>query len=160
MSSGTLIFFCGKMGAGKSTKSKEVAAERNAILISEDEWLEKLHPGEISTFDDYLHYSKRLKSLLQSHVEGMLRKGTNVVMDFSANSKRQRDWFKQIITNAGSPYEFYYLKVSDELCLKHIAQRRIEQPERAIFDTEEVFNKVNEYFETPQECEGLEIRYG
>ena len=160
MNSGTLIFFCGKMGAGKSTRSKVIATERNAILISEDEWLEKLYPGEISTFDDYVHYSKRLKSLLQSHVEGILRVGTTVVMDFSANSRRQRDWFKQLITNAGAPYEFYYLEVSDELCLKQIAQRRTEQPKRANFDTEAVFNQVSKYFEAPQESEGLEIRQG
>ena len=158
MNSGTLIFFCGKMGAGKSTKSKEVAAERNAILISEDEWLENLYPGEISTFDDYVHYSKRLKPLLQSHVEGILRVGTTVVMDFAANTKKQRDWFKQLITNAGAPYEFYYLEVSDELCLKQIAQRQTEQPDRAIFDTEAVFKHVSKYFEMPQESEGLRIR--
>ena len=88
MNSGTLIFFCGKIGAGKSTKSKQVAAERNAVLISEDEWLATLYPGEISTFDEYLHHSKRLKPLVQTHVENILRAGTNVVMDFPANSKR------------------------------------------------------------------------
>lgn len=160
MNSGTLIFFCGKMGAGKSTKSKQVAAERNAVLISEDEWLATLYPSEISTFDEYLHCSKRLKPLVQTHVENILRAGTNVVMDFPANSKRQRGWFKQLISNAESPYELYYLKASDELCLKQIAQRQIEQPERAIFDTEAVFNQVNKYFETPHESEGLKIKYG
>ena len=160
MDSGTLIFFCGKMGAGKSTKSKQVAAERNAVLISEDEWLETLYPGEISTFDEYLLYSRRLKPLVQIHVEKLLKAGTNVVMDFPANSKRQRTWFKQLISNAESPYEFYYLKTSDELCLKRIAGRQVEQPERAIFDTETVFNQVNKFFESPHESEGLEIRCG
>jgi len=28
-----LIFFCGKMGAGKSTKSQQFALDRNAVLI-------------------------------------------------------------------------------------------------------------------------------
>jgi len=41
---GKLIFFCGKMGAGKSTKSKEFASESNAVLLSEDEWLSILYP--------------------------------------------------------------------------------------------------------------------
>lgn len=36
---GTLIFFCGKMGAGKSTLSQELASERRAVCISEDQWL-------------------------------------------------------------------------------------------------------------------------
>ena len=40
---GTLIFF-GKMGAGKSTKSKEVSITKNAVLLSEDEWLSILYP--------------------------------------------------------------------------------------------------------------------
>ena len=37
MKTGVLIFFCAKMGAGKSTKSKELALENNAVLLSEDE---------------------------------------------------------------------------------------------------------------------------
>jgi len=36
---GTLYFFCGKMGAGKSTKSKQLAKEKNAVLLSEDSGL-------------------------------------------------------------------------------------------------------------------------
>jgi predicted kinase len=145
------------MGAGKSTRSKQIANERNAVLISEDKWLESLYPGEISTFDEYAHFSKKLKPLLQAHVENILRSGTNVVMDFPANNKRQRGWFKQLISKAESSYELNYLIASDDLCLKQIARRRIEQPKRAAFDTEEVFNEVGKYFEVPQESEGLKI---
>nr|WP_240458288.1 AAA family ATPase [Vibrio neptunius] len=47
---GKLFFFCGKMGAGKSTKSKCVAAENNAILVSEDDWLSAHYPSQIQTF--------------------------------------------------------------------------------------------------------------
>ena len=53
---GVLIFFCGKMGAGKSTESKKVATERNAVLISEDEWLSELYPNQITSFDDYIKF--------------------------------------------------------------------------------------------------------
>lgn len=158
MKSGTLIFFCGKMGAGKSTKSKQIANERNAVLISEDEWLASLYPGEISTFNEYLLCSDKLKPVIQMHVENILRAGANVVMDFPANTKRQREWFKQIVSKAESPYELNYLIASDELCLEQIAQRRIEQPERSDFDTETVFNEVNKYFEAPHESEGLKIQ--
>jgi thymidine kinase len=50
---GNLIFFCGKMGAGKTTTSKTIAREKNAVLISEDEWLSAHYPNEINSFDDY-----------------------------------------------------------------------------------------------------------
>ena len=157
MNSGHLIFFCGKMGAGKSTKSKQVAAERNAVLISEDEWLASLYPGQISTFEDYLFYSKRIKPLLESHIQSLLKAGASVVLDFPANTVKQRNWFKQLISTAQCPYEFYYLNISDELCLKQIAKRRIQQPQRAIFDTETMFRQVTKHFEPPQESEGLSI---
>ena len=51
---GTLIFFCGKMGAGKLTKSKEVSITNNAVLLSEDEWLSVLYPEQISSLDNYI----------------------------------------------------------------------------------------------------------
>jgi predicted kinase len=146
---GTLIFFCGKMGAGKSTKSKAVAIERNAVLISEDEWLSKLYPDQITSFDDYIKFSGQLRPLIKGHVQNILRAGSSVVMDFPANTKRQREWFNNLSIEAESKAELIYLKVNNELCLKQIAQRSIEQPSRAAFDTEEMFHHVTKYFEEP-----------
>ena len=85
---GKLYFFCGKMGAGKSTKSKQVTIERNAVLLSEDEWLAELYPNKIASFNDYIHYSSLMKPLVRSHVQRILLTGTNVVMDFPANTQK------------------------------------------------------------------------
>ena len=155
---GTLYFFCGKMGAGKTTKSKEVARDQNAVLISEDEWLESLYPGQITTFDDYLKFSRQLKPLVTSHVQKILRTGTDVVMDFPANTVSQRKWFKTLCSEINAPHELIYINISEEICLNQIAQRRIEQPERASFDTEEVFHHVTKFFEEPGENEGFNIK--
>ena len=57
---GTLIFFCGKMGAGKTTLSLQPAQELNAVLISEDDWLASLYPNEIKDFNEYLHLEKNV----------------------------------------------------------------------------------------------------
>ena len=56
MSKGVLTFFCGKMGAGKSTKANEIALKNKAILLSEDEWLSSLYPGKILSLNDYIEY--------------------------------------------------------------------------------------------------------
>lgn len=69
---GTLIFFCGKMGAGKSTYSKSLANELNAVFLSEDDWLSAIYPEEIMNFDDYIKYSSRLKLLLKEHIRKIL----------------------------------------------------------------------------------------
>jgi len=61
MSKGALIFFCGKMGAGKTTKSREIAEARNAVWVSEDEWLEAVYPQKIDSLEDYIgSYNQKL----------------------------------------------------------------------------------------------------
>lgn len=152
---GTLIFFCGKMGAGKSTCSKKISAERNAVLISEDEWLEALYQKQISSFEDYLKFSRQMKPLVKSHVALILRTGTNVVMDFPANTLSQRQWFRDIVSETDCPHELIYLKASDSLCIGQIAKRRTEKPDRATFDTEVTFHHVTKYFQEPQPNEGF-----
>ena len=158
MQVGTLILFSGKMGAGKSTKSKQVSQERNAVLISEDEWLSKLYPNRITSFDDYVHYSSLLKPLVKSHVLGILKTGTSVVMDFPANTVKQRKWLKELFTEANAPNELIYLNVSNDLCLRQIEKRRLEQPERAIYDTESMFIEVTKYFQEPDQSEGFNLQ--
>jgi predicted kinase len=155
---GTLIFFCGKMGAGKSTKSQQLALNRNAVLISEDEWLASLYPSQIASFEDYIKFSSQLKPLVKSHVQNILCSGTNVVMDFPANTVSQRKWFKAIVSEIDAPHELIYLNTSEEICLRQIAQRCIELPERAKFDTEEIFHHVTSFFEEPSAEEGLNIK--
>jgi predicted kinase len=150
---GTLIYFCGKMGAGKSTMSSIVAAERNAVLICEDEWLATLYPEQILSFDDYIKCSGLLRPLIRAHVQSILRTGTNVVMDFPANTTKQRAWFVKLSKEVESEAELIYLKADDALCLKQIAQRAKEHPSRATFDTEEVFNQVTKFFEAPTKDE-------
>ncbi|NNU17521.1 ATP-binding protein [Parvularcula sp. ZS-1/3] len=154
---GTLIFFSGKMGAGKSKMSAEIARERGAVLISEDEWLANLFPGEIKDFSDYARYSSRLKPLLKVHVEQILISGTSVVLDFPGNTKKQRAWFKEIYGPRGIPHQLYYLQVDDDVCLRRLQERRKEQPERANFDTEEVFREVTRYFEPSEESEEFNV---
>lgn len=154
---GKLFFFCGKMGAGKSTKSLVTAAENNAVCISEDEWLEAHYPNQIETFEDYLRLSRQIKPFIKTHVQNILNTGTNVVMDFPANTIGQRAWFILLCSEIGCRHEVTYLDVNDELCLFQIAKRRIVQPERALFDTEAMFTQVTKFFEPPTAEENLNI---
>ncbi|RXK13631.1 1-deoxy-D-xylulose-5-phosphate synthase [Halarcobacter mediterraneus] len=154
---GTLTFFCGKMGAGKTTKSKTISLEKNAVLLSEDDWLEAHYPNQINSFDDFIKFSMLIKPFVKSHVEQILNTGTNVVMDFPANTKKQRQWFKQLCNEVKCNHELIFLDLSDEQCLVQIAKRRDQQPHRAQFDNEEVFNHVTQYFEAPSKSEGFNI---
>ncbi|WP_143870919.1 AAA family ATPase [Catenovulum sediminis] len=155
MNKGVLTFFCGKMGSGKTTKSREIAQERNAVLLSEDEWLSSLYPNSIKILDDYVEYSGRLKPQMKKLVQSILASGTNVVMDFPANTIQQRAWFKSIYSEIQAPHELFYIDQPNETYLEQIAKRRIEQPERAATDTQEMFELVTKYFVAPTPDEGF-----
>jgi shikimate kinase len=157
MNKGILTFFCGKMGAGKSTKSCEIAKDRNAVLLSEDEWLESLYPNKIASLEDYIEFSNLLKPQIKRLVQAILVTGTDVVMDFPANTISQREWFRNIFSEIDAPHKLVYIDLSNENCLKRIEKRRIQQPERAATDTEEMFEAVTRYFIEPQTEEKFNI---
>ena len=157
MNKGELTFFCGKMGAGKSTKSKDIAMERNAVLLSEDEWLESLYPNKITSLEGYVEYSNRLKPQIKKLVQAILITGTDVVMDFPANTISQREWFNKIYSEIEAPHELVYIDLANEDCLEQIEKRRVQQPERAKTDTKEMFEEVTKHFLEPQSEEGFNI---
>lgn len=154
---GTLYFFCGKMGAGKSTKAKQMALNKHAVHLSEDEWLSSLYPNHIETFEDYLKLSAQIKPLVKKHVQNILSIGTDVVMDFPANTQKQRKWFLDMVLDINASHQLVFLNLNNEQCLRQIAKRRKEQPERAAFDTEAMFIHVTNFFEAPEASEGLNI---
>tara|TARA_R110001592_G_scaffold20023_4_gene81785 strand:+ start:3240 stop:3776 length:537 start_codon:yes stop_codon:yes gene_type:complete len=157
MKKGKLTFFCGKMGAGKSTKACEIAKEEKAVLLSEDEWLASLYPDKISSLDEYIKYSNLLKPQIKKLAKSMLSAGVNVVLDFPANTLSQRDWFRSIYSEIGAPHSLIYIDLPNEVCIEQIGKRRKEQPERAATDTLHMFEQVTKYFTSPTSEEGFNI---
>jgi adenylate kinase family enzyme len=155
---GKLIALCGKMGSGKSTQAALLAEEKNAVLISEDDWLSTHFPGQINTFNDYLEKSRLVRPFVKSLIQSILCAGANVVMDFPANTVSQRKWFRVTTDEIAAPLELIYLNTEEALCLKRVLERRKELPERAIFDNEDTFRQVTAFFEEPSEAEGIKIR--
>ncbi len=143
------------MGAGKSTKSSEIAQDKNAVLLSEDEWLESLYPNKVRSLDDYVKYSNLIKPQVKKLVQSILATGTDVVMDFPANTISQRNWFREIFSEIGAAHTLVYLDLPNEICLEQIGKRRIEQPEREATDTPEMFEAVTKYFVEPEPKEGF-----
>ena len=154
---GTLFFFCGKMGSGKSTYAKKLAKELNAILLSEDEWLSTIFPEEINDIQDYIKYSSRLKLILKEHIKTLLKSGLSVVMDFPGNTINQRKWFKEIFLEELIPHKLIYLKAEALLCLKRIENRRNNSIKPSPFDTKEVFYQITNYFQSPNPEEGFNL---
>lgn len=150
-----LYFMCGKMASGKSTLSKKLTREHNAILFSEDEILKKLYPDEIQTLNDYVKYSLRLKTVLKETIIELLIKGNSVILDFPANTKKQRAWFKEIFLEAKVEHCMYYVKRSNEVCKKQLKKRNEGKSKDEPLINEATFDAITKYFQEPDESEGF-----
>ncbi|WP_086932899.1 AAA family ATPase [Agarilytica rhodophyticola] len=157
MKKGKLIFFCGKMGAGKSTEASKVAQEGNSVLLVEDEWLASLYPNKISSLEDYIKYSNQLKPQIKKLAQSILVTGANVVMDFPANTISQRSWFRTIFLEVDTSHNLIFIDASDETCLAQIEKRCQSHPERALTDTPEMFEQITKYFVEPSPDELFDI---
>jgi predicted kinase len=156
-----LHFLCGKAGAGKSTVARAVAQSAQAMLISEDVWLARLYGDQMQTFEDYRRFSIRLKTVVGPFVAELLRSGRNVVLDFPANTRSSRAWFRSLCEEAGAAHVLHHVDSTDDTCLAHIRQRNEERPEGSHHLTPEQFAYISSFFEPPAQEEGFKIRrYG
>lgn len=153
----TLHFFCGKAGAGKTTVASRLAQEHGAILISEDIWLLRLYGDQMKVFDDYIRFSKKLKTIVGPLAVDLLNAGHSVVLDFQANTKAGRAWFRSVFEQAGAAHVLHFVNASNEACLARIAKRNVERPEGSHHLTEEDFTHVTSFFQEPEENEDFNV---
>jgi predicted kinase len=154
---GTLIFFCGKMAAGKSTLARQLAAGERTVLLVQDELLAQLYPGEILEMRDFMDRSQRLHAALTPPIVGMLTAGVSVVLDFPANTLNQRAWFRELIERSGAPHEMHVIEASDALCKRQLRERSRHLPPGSPWTNDEDFDAVTAYFQPPTADEGFTI---
>ena len=158
-SKATLHFISGKLGSGKTTLAKEIADKQNAIFISEDIWLSQLFPDEIKTFEDYILYSKRLRTVIAAHAIELLRHGVSIVFDFSGNRPADRDWVRSIFERAQVAHVLHYILASDDLCRTQFKKRNLNLPIGSKIITDQEFDLITQYFIPPEQHEEFNIQY-
>ena len=153
----SLHFLCGKAGAGKSTLAKALAATHRAILISEDVWLSRLFGDQMKTFEDYRTYAQRAKSVVGPLVIDLLCAGQSVVLDYPANTRTSRAWFRSLFEAAPATHVLHFVDVHDQTCLQRIDKRNTERPEGSHHLTEADFTYISSFFEAPDSTEGFTV---
>jgi Predicted kinase len=151
-----LHLVCGKIAAGKSTLTRQLANHPKTVLISEDVWLSQLYTDEIHTLADYVRRSGQLRKTLAPHIESLLLTGLSVVLDFPANTLGNRQWMKEIIEGANVSHELHYLDVPDEICKSRLRVRNVSGSHPfAASDAE--FDEITRYFVPPSIDEGFHV---
>jgi len=159
--SAKLIFFCGKMAAGKSTLARDLANRENTVLLVQDDFLDALFPGEITDIQGFVKCSSRFKNALTPLVCALLSKGISVVLDFPANTKAQRAWFRELIERANVEHELHFVDASDALCKSQLRERSRGLPAGTPWTREADFEAITEYFQPPTEDENFNVvRHG
>ncbi len=156
-SKGKLLFLCGKMAAGKSTLSRALAEREKAVLLAQDELLERLFPGEIVDIASFVTYSSRVKDALGPHICALLSNGVSVVLDFPGNTRHQRTWFRRLFEDAGAEHELHFIDASDELCRRQLKERSQGRPVGAAWTTNAAFDAITAYFEPPAVDEDFNV---
>lgn len=153
----TLHLVCGKIAAGKSTLTNQLARAPNTVLINEDKLLATLYPGEIQSVADYVRCTTKLRSAIQPLVEDILAAGSSVVLDFPANTLASRSWMKTIITNTSASHCLHFLDVSDEECKRRL-NRRNEEATHQFRTSEAEFDQITQFFTPPTNDEGFNVQ--
>jgi predicted kinase len=152
-----LIFFCGKMAAGKSTLAKQLAERENAVLLVQDEWLDTLFPGLVVNVASYLEYAGRINKMVAPHAAAILSKGVSVALDFPANTRNQRAWFRRILDESGVEHELHFVNTPDTVCKAQLKARSAHLPAGTKWTTEEDFELIASHFVAPAVDEGFNV---
>jgi predicted kinase len=155
--SAKLMFFCGKMAAGKSTLAKDLAVRENAVLLVQDDFLNALFPGEITDIPRFVKCSSRLQNALTPHVCALLSKGISVVLDFPGNTKVQRAWFRELIERADVEHELHFVDLSDALCKSQLRERSKGFDPGTPWTRDADFEAITAYFQPPTEDENFNV---
>ena len=153
----TLYFMCGKMAAGKSTLSKELARVHSAVLLNQDDWLAALYPGEILNISDYVRCSGRLRDALTPLIVDLLTRGTSVVLDHPGNTRKQRQWFRDLFECANTPHELHFIDAADDTCKRQLKQRSAALPAGSAWTTDAEFDAITAYFQAPEDAENFNV---
>jgi predicted kinase len=151
-----LYLICGKIGAGKSTLAKQLASRPSTLLISEDHWTSTLFAGELKTIEDYGRLSARLRAAMAPHIVDILRLGLSVVLDFPANTVKNREWMRSLVAEADVAHELHLLDVPDKICKQRIRERNA-RGEHQFQVTDAEYEQFTRYFVPPGVDEGFTV---
>jgi predicted kinase len=123
VSKARLILTCGLPGSGKTTLSAQLAAERNAVRLTKDEWLWALGS---TPWDEPTR--EKIEQQLWRLAQQILRLGLSVVLDFGLWARIERDEMRDAARALGVGIELHYLDIPTEELWRRIEARNSKPP--------------------------------
>jgi predicted kinase len=154
----TVFLVCGNTAAGKSTYSKELAKQHNAILFSIDPWMQTLYGADYNPqahdFTWLIERTERCKTQMRRIAEMLIEKGINIILDFTFGDAESRKFYHEWAIMQGADVSLHFLDVPIEERRKRLHKRNEEKGPTYVFEvTDEMFNYMELKFSPPTDEE-------
>ena len=113
-----LFVVSGLPGAGKTTLARALSQFHGAVHLQTDEWLSA---QRLDLLDATLR--RRTERMLWRHAQVLLDAGVDVILDFGAWSRLERERFRRGARGLGAEVELHCLDVPLEVRVRRVAAR-------------------------------------
>jgi len=145
----TLHIIQGFLGAGKSTFSRKLAQEINAVRFNADEWVAAHFSADEQEKDWEACFSKGVVDMWEKS-RAVIASGNDAILDMGFWSRESRDYARAKAKEFGATLKLYYVFAPDDVLLARIRQRTGPIADR----NAQNFHEYKKFFEEPGPDEG------
>ena len=142
----TLHLIHGFVGAGKTTFSKRLENELNAIRFTPDEWMVALYSSNAPA-EDFEQLEERIKGLIWKLTERALQLGIDVILDFGFWKRGDRDQARERGRRLNVSLKLYDVQCPEEDITARVLKRTEQMPEGALYIDENAIEEFKRRFE-------------
>jgi predicted kinase len=146
-----LVF--GRQGAGKTTYSRQLADQADAVRFSIDDWMGELYAPDLPqplNLGWVMERVQRCESRIWATASQAVQRGTSVVLDLGFIKAGDRARFVSRARESGNPVLRHFVTAPLELRRQRVASRNLDKGETYAFEvTPGMFDFMERQFEAP-----------
>lgn len=143
-----IYFVYGRVGAGKTTYARKLAAEQRAVFFCLDEWMAALFTMDAPqplTLDWMMPRVQRAEAMIWTTAERILAAGTGVILELGFFTRAQRDAWRA--RTAGHASTVHVVEASAEVRRERVRARNRGSDTHTIDVDDATFDWAESYFE-------------